>query len=133
MNVPINAKRLRGSLPEVVERVRKIIDDPRVTVALLPVQMEPSATSDSESKAFSLLQRVIRQTIGAPIVAPSLLVAATDSRHYAQLTKNVFRFLPITLRAEDANRYHGIDERIAVKDYEQCIRFYDKLIADSNL
>ena len=95
--------------------------------------MEPSATSDSESKAFSLLQRVIWQTIGAPIVAPSLLVAATDSRHYAQLTKNVFRFLPITLRAEDANRYHGIDERIAVKDYEQCIRFYDKLIADSNL
>jgi len=130
----VNFRLLPGdTIASVVERVRKIIDDPRVTVALLPVQMEPSATSDSESKAFSLLQRVIWQTIGAPIVAPSLLVAATDSRHYAQLTKNVFRFLPITLRAEDANRYHGIDERIAVKDYEQCIRFYDKLIADSNL
>src|SRR5207247_6724981 len=104
------------------ERVRKIIDDPRVTVALLPVQMEPSATSDSESKAFSLLQRVIRQTIGALIVAPSLLVVATDSRHYVQLTKNVFRFLLITLRADDANRYHGIDERTSANDYDRLIR-----------
>src|SRR5207248_10955556 len=108
------------TIPAVVERVRKINDDTQVTMTLLPVQMEPSATSDSESKTFSLLQRVIRQNIGAPIVAPSLLVATTDSRHYAQLTKNVFRFLPITLRADDANRYHGIDERISVKDYEQC-------------
>jgi carboxypeptidase PM20D1 len=65
------------------------------------------------------------------LVAPSLLVAATDSRHYTGLTKNIFRFLPITLRPEDASRYHGIDERISIKDYERCVRFYIQLIRNS--
>jgi carboxypeptidase PM20D1 len=55
-------------------------------------------------------------------------VAASDSRHYAALTKNIYRFLPITLRSEDAKRYHGINERISLQDYERCVRFYLQLI-----
>jgi len=60
-----------------------------------------------------------------------LLIAATDSRHYAGLTKNIYRFLPITLRPEDAKRYHGIDERISFEDYARCVRFYAQLIRNS--
>jgi len=54
-----------------------------------------------------------------------------DSRHYAELTKNIYRFLPITLRPEDAKRYHGIDERISFEDYARCVRFYALLIRNS--
>ena len=56
----------------------------------------------------------------------------TDSRHCAGLTKNIYRFLPITLRSDDAKRYHGIDERISVSDYERCVRFYAQLMRNSN-
>jgi carboxypeptidase PM20D1 len=93
--------------------------------------VEPSAVSEIDSASFKLLQRTIRQTAPDAIVAPSLLVAATDSRHYTGLTKNIFRFLPIALGPEDAKRYHGIDERISVEDYERCIRFYAQLIRNS--
>jgi carboxypeptidase PM20D1 len=48
------------------------------------------------------------------------------------LTKNIYRFLPSTLRPEDAKRYHGIDERIPLQNYERCVRFYAQLIRDSN-
>src|SRR5207245_10185972 len=76
----VNFRLLPGdTIASVVERVRKIIDDPRVTVTLLPVQMEPSATSDSESKAFSLLHRLICETIGASILALLFLHTATVS------------------------------------------------------
>jgi carboxypeptidase PM20D1 len=61
------------------------------------------------------------------------VVAATDSRHYGGLTKNIYRFLPITLRSGDAKRYHGIDERILIQDYERCVRFYAVLIRNSQL
>jgi len=47
------------------------------------------------------------------------------------LTTNVYRFLPITLKPDDAKRYHGIDERISVEDYERLIRFYAQLIRNS--
>jgi len=73
----------------------------------------------------------IRQTAPQALVAPALLVAATDSRHYQALTKNIFRFLPIILGPDDTKRYHGIDERIAIEDYERCVRFYAQLIRNS--
>ena len=114
-----------------MEHVREVIDDPRIKLTALPIRMEPSGVSDIESPSFKLLQRTIRETAPTAIVAPALLVGATDSRHYAALTRNIFRFLPITLNVEDTKRYHGIDERISIADYERCISFYGQLIRNS--
>jgi len=112
----------------VLEQVRKAIDDPKITLTPLPIRVEPSAVTDSESPSFKLLARTIRQTAPHAIVAPSLLVATTDSRHYAGLTKNILRFLPITLTGADTKRFHGIDERISIPDYQRCVHFYAQLI-----
>lgn len=128
----VNLRLLPGdTVASAIAHVRAVIDDPRVQVTALPMQMEPSAAADVESADFKLLQKTIRQTIPETIVAPALLVAATDSRHYAGLSENIFRFFPITLRPEDAQRYHGIDERISIADYKRCIRFYAQLIRNS--
>jgi carboxypeptidase PM20D1 len=114
-----------------LEHLRKVIDDPRVELTPLPIRVEPSPVSDSDGASFKLLQRTIREIAPEAIAAPALLVAATDSRHYAALTKNIFRFLPITLTAEDTKRYHGVDERISLADYRRCVRFYAQLIRNS--
>ena len=128
----INLRILPGdTIVGVTEHVRRAIDDSRVSITALSVQMEPSAVSDADNASFKLLHQTIRQIVPQAIVAPSLLVAATDSRHYASLTTNVYRFLPITLKPDDAKRYHGIDERISVEDYERLIRFYAQLIRNS--
>jgi len=129
----VNYRVLPGdSIDGVVERVRKTIDDPAVKISPLPIRVEASPVSDTESEGFKILHRTIREVMPETVVAPSLLVAATDSRHYAKLTDAVFRFLPITIRPEDARRYHGIDERISLRDYERCVRFYMQLIRNSN-
>jgi carboxypeptidase PM20D1 len=128
----INLRVLPGdTIAGATDHVRKAIADPRVSITPASDHVEPSAVSEIDSASFKLLHRTIRQTAPDAIVAPSLLVAATDSRHYAGLTKNIFRFLPIALGPEDAKRYHGIDERISVEDYERCIRFYAQLIRNS--
>ncbi len=128
----INLRIMPGeSTASALEHVRRAIDDPQVKLTPLAIRMEPSAVTDSDSSSFKLVERTIRQTMPEAVVAPSLLVAATDSRHYAGLTKNVLRFLPITLTAADTKRYHGIDERIAVSDYLRCINFYAQLIKNS--
>jgi carboxypeptidase PM20D1 len=116
-----------------VDQVRRVIDDPRINITPLPLQTEPSPVSAVSGPGFALLARTIRQTLGDVPVAPALLVAATDSRHYARLTENVFRFLPITIGPADAARYHGVDERIAARDYERLVRFYAQLIRNSQL
>ena len=53
------------------------------------------------------------------MVAPFLLVGATDSRHYPNITAggtHVYRFnaLKASLKQKDISRVHGIDERIEV-------------------
>ena len=113
-------------------RVRKIVDDPQIKLTAQAIRIEPSAVTDINGPSFKLLHQTIRQVAPEAIVAPALLVAATDSRHYAGLTKNVLRFLPVTLKAGDTTRYHGIDERISITDYERCIQFYAQLIRNSD-
>lgn len=128
----INLRILPGeTIASTVERVRQVIDDTRVQVTALPLQAEPSAVADTASASFQWLRQTIAQTAPGVIVAPALLVATTDSRHYAGLTSNIFRFLPITVREEDTKRYHGIDERISIADYLRCVRFYAQLIRNS--
>ena len=119
------------STATALEHVRKAIDDPKIKLTPLSIRMEPSAVTDIGSPSFKLVERTIRQTAPDAIVAPALLVAATDSRHYAGLTENVLRFLPITITAADTSRYHGVDERIALTDYLRCINFYAQLIRNS--
>ena len=129
----INLRLLPGdTVAGATEHVRRAINDPDVKITPLPIQTEPSAITDAETENFNLLHRTIRQTAPEALVAPALLIATTDSRHYRALTRNTFRFLPITLGPEDVKRYHGIDERIAIQDYERCIRFYAQLIMNSN-
>jgi carboxypeptidase PM20D1 len=128
----INFRILPGeTVAGTIEHVRKAINDPKLELTPLPVSMEPSSVSDIEAQSFKWLQQTIRQTAPDAIVAPSLLVAATDSRHYAGLTRNIYRFLPITLGPDDTKRYHGINERISIEDYERCVRFYVQLIRNS--
>jgi carboxypeptidase PM20D1 len=128
----VNARILPGdTIAGLLDHARRSIDDPQVNIAPLTIRAEPSPIADTESGAFTLLHRSIKEVAPEVLVAPSLLVAATDSRHYTGLTKNIFRFLPITLRPEDASRYHGINERISIKDYERCVRFYVQLIRNS--
>ena len=66
-------------------------------------------------------------------MAPFLLVAATDSRHYAHLARGrgALRFLPVALNrtAGDLRRVHGIDERLAVSSYLGAVAFYTRFLA----
>jgi carboxypeptidase PM20D1 len=64
-------------------------------------------------------------------VAPSQVTGATDARHYAGLSDNIYRFAPFVVRPEDLKRIHGTDERISVEHYAQCVRFYHQLIINS--
>ena len=129
----VNVRILPGdTVNGVIEHARRVIDDDRVKISTLEIRVEPSAISDPQSTAFQRLHRAIKEAAPGIIVAPGLLVADTDSRHYAPLSRNIFRFLPITLRPEDARRFHGLNERISISDYERCVRFFVQLMRASD-
>lgn len=129
----VNVRILPGdTVNGVIEHAHRVIDNDQVKISPLEIRVEPSKISDPQSAAFQRLHRAIKEAAPGIIVAPALLVAATDSRHYAPLSQNIFRFLPITLRPEDARRFHGLNERISISDYERCVRFFVQLMRDSD-
>jgi carboxypeptidase PM20D1 len=129
----VNFRVLPGSTTdEVIARVRSVIDDGRVQVEPTGTsRSEPSPVSDTESAAFSRLHRAIAATFPDAIVAPSLVLGATDTRHFIGVADNQFRFLPARLARDDLKRYHGIDERVAVDNYAEFMRFYMRYLREA--
>ena len=84
-----------------------------------------------ESQNYQALERAIGAVAPDAIVAPFLVVVVADARHYARLTSDIYRFLPLRLNAGDLARMHGTDERVAIDDYERAVRLYHRLIIEA--
>lgn len=131
----VNFRILQGdSISGVIEHARRTIDDPRVHIRTMgPILSEPSPISDTNSPSFEALQRTIHEVFPGALVAPGQVVGATDSRHFSELSRNIYRFTPMWMGPEDLGRIHGTNERLSVENYEQIVRFYIQLIHNSAL
>jgi carboxypeptidase PM20D1 len=125
----VNLRILPGeTVRSTVDRVRRVVADTAIAIAVMGDSDDPSPISPADGPAFRAIATAIRQVHPEAVVAPYLVLGATDARHYASLTPNVFRFLPVSLAAGDLARVHGVDERIGVGDYLQAVRVYVQLI-----
>ncbi|MBE0596893.1 MAG: M20/M25/M40 family metallo-hydrolase [Desulfuromonadales bacterium] len=125
----VNLRLMPGeTVAQTIDRVKEIIADPRLEIRPGPIRSEASPVADHRSPAFALLARSIRQVDPQSVVAPFLVVGATDSRHYAGLADQVLRFAFLHLGPDDLKRIHGTDERIHIADYRQMVRFFIQLL-----
>lgn len=119
------------TVASVTARVIEIIDDESVSVVPLTAR-DPSPVSDTDSTSFAALARTIRQLNEDVIIAPYLVVGGTDAKHFAGLSRNVYRFSAIVAEPDMMNRFHGTNERLAVDDYARLVSFYKQLIRNSD-
>ncbi len=131
----VNFRILPGETMESVQTyVVNKIEDPLVEVTTEPFGENPSPVSGMDNSSFHTLKTTILQTAGPNIlVAPYLVLGATDSRYYSIVSKNIYRFLPISYTSEDLDRMHGVNERIGIDNYVRSIQFYYQLIKNSQL
>lgn len=130
----VNFRLLPGdTVASVTEHVRRVVDDPRLKLQPLLGEppAEPSPRSSPESPNFQLMQKTLAEVYPDAVVAPFVFVGATDSKHYAGLTSDIYRFAPMALDAEDVVRIHGTNERIGVDNFAHTIDFYCQLIRNA--
>ncbi len=127
----VNVRPLPGdTLAGVVDHLRKVIDDPRVSLAVLPqVTSEPSPVARTDSEAFRRIAAAARTVDHDALAVPALVVIATDARHFVDLAEDVYRFLPVAAEAADLLRLHGANERISIEAYARMVRFYMRWMA----
>jgi carboxypeptidase PM20D1 len=137
----VNFRILPGeTVAATIAHARAVIDDPRVAVRPItgpelageppPLPgVEPSTVSPVGSPAWQLIAEAAQGAWDGDLaVAPYLLTGATDARHFAELTGDIYRFSGYTVTARDVTRFHGVDERIAVEDYGRVIEVYYRVL-----
>lgn len=125
----VNFRILPGDTVEgVLAHVRETVDDPQIEVRCIGVCRDPSPVSPVDGDGFTVVRRAIAHVFPGVLVAPHLVVGGTDARHYAALSDEVYRFLPIRLDDADRKRLHGTDERIDVDGLADAVRFYATVI-----
>ncbi|MEN9628764.1 MAG: hypothetical protein RJA10_1991, partial [Pseudomonadota bacterium] len=125
----VNFRILPGDTVDSVQAfVKQVIADERISVQPLGPGFNPSRLSSSQSGSFKLIERTVREVFPDSIVAPGLMLAASDARHFDGISDASFRFMPIRFNSADLQRVHGTDERIATKQLADMVRFYHRLL-----
>ena len=111
----------------VMEHVRQTVNNEAVHATLDGGSSEPSPVSPVNSAQYALINRTIREVFSDAVVAPGVVIGATDARHYKDVSEHVYRFSPVRAGKDDLPRFHGTNERLGVDNYLEAVRFYVQL------
>ena len=126
--VGLNLRLMRtDTIESAIAHIEKVIDDPEIKVSS-PHSHNASPISKTESDGWDKVEKAIRGTWKDTIVSPYLMLAASDSRHYCEISDHVLRFSAMTLSLEERGLIHSNDERITVKALMETVGFYIRLI-----
>jgi carboxypeptidase PM20D1 len=112
----------------VVAHARAAIDDPGVVLTTIGASNDPLPISSINGRAWEAITSAAEGVYPDAVVVPTLVIAGTDSHYYAAISENSYRFEPVRLAAADLDRIHGNNERIAVRDFLDMIRFYTAIM-----
>jgi carboxypeptidase PM20D1 len=127
----INLRLMPGdSLEEIKAFIKKTIDDEDIKVTVSG--SEASKVSEINSWHFESIQQAARNVYPNAIIAPYLMFAGSDAKHYDQISENTYRFLPVQITSEDLNRMHGTNEHISIDNFINAIKFYSELITETS-
>jgi len=115
------------SVASAVEHIRKTVANDEITLTVEDF-MEPSPISETDCPAWDKVARAVSHTWQGCVVAPYLMVQCSDSRHYRNLSKHVYRFSAMDLTSEERRTIHGHNERIRLESIGRAVEFYIRLM-----
>jgi acetylornithine deacetylase/succinyl-diaminopimelate desuccinylase-like protein len=124
----LDARRMPGeSVDEVFARLRKIVDDPAVTVEPAETGSQPSTEPSSlTSPLYKAMESVFREGDKKAVVVPFLMRGTTDGAFLRAKGMAVYG-VPI-FRKEGELRLHGNDERISLENLRSGTELLEKIV-----
>ncbi len=107
---------------EVVERFRRIIDDPAIQIERAGSVPRPATEPSSRTSAlYRAIEQTVRAEPGNPVVLPMMIMGATDGAELRSRGMGVYG-IPVFPTAAADRRAHGNDERMAVESFARGVR-----------
>uniref|UniRef100_A0A665VNH3 Peptidase M20 dimerisation domain-containing protein n=1 Tax=Echeneis naucrates TaxID=173247 RepID=A0A665VNH3_ECHNA len=119
------------TLQEVLDLIHSTVADQRVKIELIHgFDPLPVSSADERAFGFQIVKKTVLEMFPTVTVAPGVCIGNTDSRHFSDLTRNIYRFKNKFFLFF---RFHGINERISKKNYEELVEFYFSLIQNCDI
>ncbi|MCL2181429.1 MAG: M20/M25/M40 family metallo-hydrolase [Treponema sp.] len=124
---------LRLLWPWTVEKaaafIEKAINDKRVKLSVYGLGTDPvPAGKDYMRYGWPEIESAVKEAWPDIPVMPFIMIATTDSRHYQELAKCIFRFSPYKLDPKEMSLVHAHDERISQENLLKGLKFYTGLM-----
>ena len=117
----------RDTMETAEAYLRRTIGD--ADVSLRRIQgTDPSPISPTGTPEWERLRAAVRETWPEAIVSPYMMVACSDSRHFCQISDNVFRFSAMELSKEERGCIHGLNERVPVEKIGRAAEFFVRVL-----
>lgn len=124
----VNARVICGETVESVKtRMEEIIGDESVSVSVVDGN-DPSPISPTTGEPWRRLSVAINETYPDVLVAPYLMLACSDSRHYCRICENVYRFSGMPLSKEQRGMIHNKNERIPLNLLDDTVAFFANVL-----
>jgi carboxypeptidase PM20D1 len=86
----INFRILPGETSaDVINHIKGAMDDERIRITELDDLRQPAPVSPVDAPGFDIIHRTIRQVYPEALVAPTMMIAASDSRKYMGISNNI--------------------------------------------
>ncbi|MGE5735987.1 MAG: M20/M25/M40 family metallo-hydrolase, partial [Acidobacteriota bacterium] len=127
----LDVRLLPGGDPQAfLQSIRRVVDDPDVTVQPLNAEFRVANSSPTNTKLFQAIRRVSNEYFPGTPVAPRITSGYTENQRYRPLGINSYGFSPYTATSAEGSTEHGNDERVRVEEVRRAPRIlYDVVTA----
>ncbi|HZW96013.1 MAG TPA: M20/M25/M40 family metallo-hydrolase [Candidatus Eremiobacteraceae bacterium] len=113
----LDVRILPGGDPRaLLEQIRRVVDDPNVTVEPLNAEFRQANYSPTNTKLYEAIRKVSGKYFPGTPVVPHITSGYTENQRYRPLGIEAYGFTPYTATEEEGNTEHGNDERIRVEE-----------------
>jgi acetylornithine deacetylase/succinyl-diaminopimelate desuccinylase-like protein len=113
----LDVRILPGGDPKgVAETLRKVVNDPNVTIEPLESEFRVANYSGTDNALFIAIREVSAKYLRGTPVVPHITSGYTENQRYRPLGIVAYGFNPYTATEEEGSTEHGNDERIRVEE-----------------
>ncbi|MBW2242407.1 MAG: M20/M25/M40 family metallo-hydrolase [Deltaproteobacteria bacterium] len=124
----VNFRILPGETPDdVLAHVRAVIDNPEIEIESDTWSQAPRP-GRVDAFGYQVLTDAVHDVYPEAIVVPGLLLGATDTRHYADIVDDAYRFLGGMVTRAQIPSIHGTDERIGIESLANAVRVQARVL-----
>lgn len=113
----LDVRILPGGDPKaVLETLRRVVNDPDVTIEPLEPEFQVANYSGTDNALFAAIRDASAKYFPGSPVVPHITSGYTENQRYRPLGITAYGFCPYTATEEEGSTEHGNDERIRVEE-----------------